>query len=179
MNNLFEILDNAADGAFVIDEEQDGPYKQAERPRYNGRDLAVVIVSLMFREDAPGMEDGKREDHPTDLLTLGELQGTISRFLGRERTETALMTHLRTDHLEAGALATPATVQFSERLLAGSISLTFFVYVFVNTAMVTGLVPVVGIPLPLVSFGGTSMVTLLAGFGILMSIHSHRKLLPH
>ncbi len=65
------------------------------------------------------------------------------------------------------------------RLLAGSISLTFFVYVFVNTAMVTGLVPVVGIPLPLVSFGGTSMVTLMAGFGILMSIQSHRKLLPH
>ena len=65
------------------------------------------------------------------------------------------------------------------RLLAGSISLTFFVYVFVNTAMVTGLVPVVGIPLPLVSFGGTSMVTLMAGFGILMSIHRHRKLLPH
>jgi rod shape determining protein RodA len=65
------------------------------------------------------------------------------------------------------------------RLLAGTISLTFFVYVFVNTAMVTGLIPVVGIPLPLVSFGGTSMVTLMAGFGILMSIHSHRKLLPH
>ncbi len=65
------------------------------------------------------------------------------------------------------------------RLLAGSISLTFFVYVFVNTAMVTGLIPVVGIPLPLVSFGGTSMVTLMAGFGILMSIQSHRKLLPH
>jgi rod shape determining protein RodA len=64
------------------------------------------------------------------------------------------------------------------RLLAGSISVTFFVYVFVNTAMVTGLVPVVGVPLPLVSFGGTSMVTLMAGFGILMSIHSHRKLLP-
>ena len=65
------------------------------------------------------------------------------------------------------------------RLLAGSISLTFFVYVFVNTAMVTGLLPVVGIPLPLVSFGGTSMVTLMAGFGILMSIHRHRKLLAH
>ena len=65
------------------------------------------------------------------------------------------------------------------RLLAGSISLTFMVYVFVNTAMVSGLVPVVGVPLPLVSFGGTSMVTLMAGFGILMSIHSHRKLLPH
>jgi len=65
------------------------------------------------------------------------------------------------------------------RLLAGSISLTFFVYVFVNTSMVTGLLPVVGIPLPLVSFGGTSMVTLMAGFGILMSIHRHRKLLAH
>jgi len=65
------------------------------------------------------------------------------------------------------------------RLLAGSISLTFFVYVFVNTAMVTGLVPVVGVPLPLVSFGGTSMVTLMAGFGILMSIHNHRKLLSY
>ncbi|MFT5500111.1 MAG: rod shape determining protein RodA [Woeseiaceae bacterium] len=75
-------------------------------------------------------------------------------------------------------IATQARDTFS-RLLAGSISLTFFVYVFVNTAMVTGLIPVVGVPLPLVSFGGTSMVTLMAGFGILMSIHSHRKLLPH
>jgi rod shape determining protein RodA len=75
-------------------------------------------------------------------------------------------------------IATQARDTFS-RLLAGSISLTFFVYVFVNTAMVTGLVPVVGVPLPLVSFGGTSMVTLMAGFGILMSIHCHRKLLPH
>lgn len=75
-------------------------------------------------------------------------------------------------------IASQARDSFS-RLLAGSISLTFFVYVFVNTAMVTGLVPVVGIPLPLVSFGGTSMVTLMAGFGILMSIQSHRKLLPH
>jgi rod shape determining protein RodA len=74
-------------------------------------------------------------------------------------------------------IATQARDSFS-RLLAGSISLTFFVYVFVNTAMVTGLVPVVGVPLPLVSFGGTSMVTLMAGFGILMSIHTHRKLLP-
>lgn len=63
------------------------------------------------------------------------------------------------------------------RLLAGSLSLTFFVYVFVNTGMVIGLLPVVGLPLPLVSYGGTSMVTVMAGFGILMSIHTHRKLL--
>jgi rod shape determining protein RodA len=63
------------------------------------------------------------------------------------------------------------------RLLAGSISLTFFVYVFVNTGMVTGLLPVVGVPLPLISYGGTSMVTLMAGFGILMSVNGHRNLL--
>jgi len=63
------------------------------------------------------------------------------------------------------------------RLLAGSISLTFFVYVFVNTGMVTGLLPVVGVPLPLISYGGTSMVTLMIGFGILMSVHGHRNLL--
>jgi rod shape determining protein RodA len=63
------------------------------------------------------------------------------------------------------------------RLLAGALSLTFFVYVFVNTAMVSGLLPVVGVPLPLVSAGGTSMVTLMAGFGILAAIGGHRKLL--
>ncbi len=64
------------------------------------------------------------------------------------------------------------------RLLAGSLTLVFFVYVIVNTGMVTGLLPVVGVPLPLISYGGTSLVTILAGFGILMSIHTHRKLLP-
>ena len=62
------------------------------------------------------------------------------------------------------------------RLLGSSIALTFFVYVFINTGMVSGLLPVVGVPLPLVSYGGTSMVTLLAGFGILMALYSHRKL---
>jgi rod shape determining protein RodA len=62
------------------------------------------------------------------------------------------------------------------RLLAGSLGLTFFVYVFINSGMVSGLLPVVGVPLPLISYGGTSMVTLLAGFGILMSMYSHRKL---
>ena len=61
------------------------------------------------------------------------------------------------------------------KLLAGSITLTFFVYVFVNIGMVSGLLPVVGVPLPLVSYGGTSMVTLLAGFGMLMAISTHRK----
>ena len=63
------------------------------------------------------------------------------------------------------------------RLLAGSLSMTFFVYLFVNVGMVSGVLPVVGVPLPLVSYGGTSLVTLMAGFGMLMSINSHRRFL--
>jgi rod shape determining protein RodA len=74
-------------------------------------------------------------------------------------------------------IATRAQDTFT-RLLAGSLTLVFFVYLFVNTGMVTGLLPVVGVPLPLVSYGGTSLVTLMAGFGMLMSIHTHRRLLP-
>jgi rod shape determining protein RodA len=65
------------------------------------------------------------------------------------------------------------------RLLAGSMVLTFFVYVFVNIGMVSGLLPVVGLPLPLISYGGTSLVTVMASFGILMSVHSHRRLLSN
>ncbi|MEQ1440203.1 rod shape-determining protein RodA [Fontimonas sp. SYSU GA230001] len=64
-----------------------------------------------------------------------------------------------------------------ERVLGGSLTLTFFVYVFINIGMVIGMLPVVGVPLPLVSYGGTSAVSLLACFGMLMSIHTHRKLL--
>ncbi|MGO9717937.1 MAG: rod shape-determining protein RodA [Steroidobacteraceae bacterium] len=63
------------------------------------------------------------------------------------------------------------------RLTGGAIALSFFVYVFVNSGMVSGILPVVGVPLPMISYGGTSMVTLLAGFGILMALHSHRKLI--
>jgi rod shape determining protein RodA len=74
------------------------------------------------------------------------------------------------------AMAASAERTFG-RLLGGALALTFVVYVFVNIGMVCGLLPVVGVPLPLVSYGGTSMVTLMAGFGILMSIHSHRKLM--
>lgn len=72
-------------------------------------------------------------------------------------------------------IATQAQDTFS-RLIAGSLTLTFSVYMFVNSGMVAGLLPVVGVPLPLVSYGGTSLVTLMAGFGILMSVHSRRKL---
>lgn len=73
-------------------------------------------------------------------------------------------------------ISTQAQDTFS-RLLAGSITLTFFFSFFVNIGMVSGILPVVGLPLPLVSYGGTSMVTILAGLGILMSVHTHRPLI--
>nr|VFJ47295.1 MAG: cell elongation-specific peptidoglycan biosynthesis regulator RodA [Candidatus Kentron sp. FW]VFJ49190.1 MAG: cell elongation-specific peptidoglycan biosynthesis regulator RodA [Candidatus Kentron sp. FW] len=71
------------------------------------------------------------------------------------------------------------TQELFGRLLGGSLVLTFFVYVFVNIGMVSGLLPVVGAPLPLLSYGGTSLVTLLAAFGILMSMNTHRRLLSN
>jgi len=63
------------------------------------------------------------------------------------------------------------------RLIAASLSMTLFVYIFVNIGMVSGLLPVVGLPLPLISYGGSSMITLMISFGILMSIHTHKRLL--
>jgi rod shape determining protein RodA len=75
-------------------------------------------------------------------------------------------------------IATRAQDTYS-RLLAGSLSLSFFAYFLVNIGMVSGMLPVVGVPLPLISYGGTSAVTILAAFGILMSIHSHRKFLSY
>jgi rod shape determining protein RodA len=62
------------------------------------------------------------------------------------------------------------------RLLSGSITMTFFTYAFVNMGMVSGILPVVGVPLPLISYGGTSLVSICIGFGILMSINTHKKL---
>ncbi len=72
------------------------------------------------------------------------------------------------------AIAAAADEPFG-RLLAGSLTLVFFVYLFVNTGMVIGLLPVVGVPLPLISYGGTSLVTIMAGFGMVMSVHTHRR----
>jgi len=71
-------------------------------------------------------------------------------------------------------LATKGQDTFS-RLLGGSLALTFFVYLFVNTGMVSGILPVVGVPLPLVSYGGTSVLTLLAAFGIIMGLRKQKR----
>ncbi|MCA3129529.1 MAG: rod shape-determining protein RodA [Betaproteobacteria bacterium] len=72
-------------------------------------------------------------------------------------------------------IAANASTLFA-RLMAGAITLTFFTYAFVNMGMVSGILPVVGVPLPLISYGGTSAVTILFGLGILMSIHTHKRL---
>lgn len=75
-----------------------------------------------------------------------------------------------------GMIITANAPNTFSRLLAGAVTLGFFTYAFVNMGMVSGILPVVGVPLPLISYGGTSLVTVCLGFGILMSIHTHRKL---
>lgn len=75
-----------------------------------------------------------------------------------------------------GFVITSHASTYFTRLMAGSITLTFATYAFVNMAMVSGILPVVGVPLPLISYGGTSMLTLMLGFGMLMSIETHKKL---
>jgi rod shape determining protein RodA len=78
--------------------------------------------------------------------------------------------------ISRGMLITANAPTMFARLLAGAITLTFFTYAFVNMGMVTGILPVVGVPLPLISYGGTALTSICLGFGILMSINSHRKL---
>jgi len=75
-----------------------------------------------------------------------------------------------------GFIITANASTYFTRLMAGSITLTFATYAFVNMGMVSGILPVVGVPLPLISYGGTSMLTLLLGFGMLMSIETHKNL---
>jgi rod shape determining protein RodA len=75
-----------------------------------------------------------------------------------------------------GLMITASASTLFTRLLAGAITLMFFTYAFVNMGMVSGILPVVGVPLPLVSYGGTALVTLFLGIGMLMSIHANRKL---
>jgi rod shape determining protein RodA len=109
-------------------------------------------------------------EHSTDFIfaACGEEFGFIGSLI---LIAVLMMVVLRGLYITINAQDT-----FS-RLLAGSLTLTFFVSFFVNMGMVTGILPVVGIPLPLISYGGSSMVTLMASFGILMSIQTHRKLL--
>src|SRR3569623_1679479 len=136
----------------------------AERPlppAYKVLGVAVLILVV------PTLLIDEQPDHGTALL------GAEFRLIG-----ILLLLALYLFIIGRGLyIASEAQTSYT-RLVAGSITLTFFVYVFVNIGMVTGLLPVVGVPLPLVSYGGTSLVTIMAAFGILMSIHTHRRLLP-
>lgn len=109
-------------------------------------------------------------EHSTDFIfaVCGEEFGFVGSVI--------LITLFMLIVLRGLYITTRAQDTFS-RLLAGSMTLTFFVSFFINMGMVTGILPVVGLPLPLVSYGGSSMVTIMASFGILMSIQTHRKLL--
>ncbi len=109
-------------------------------------------------------------EHATDFIfgVVGEELGLVGGI--------ALITVLTLIVLRGLYISSQAQDTFT-RLLAGSLSLTFFLSFFVNIGMVTGLLPVVGVPLPLVSYGGSAMLTFMAGFGIIMSIHTHRNLL--
>ncbi|WP_395479802.1 peptidoglycan glycosyltransferase MrdB [Candidatus Curculioniphilus buchneri] len=75
-------------------------------------------------------------------------------------------------------IATRAQNTFS-RVIAGGLMLILFIYIFVNIGMVSGIMPVVGVPLPLISYGGSALIVVMAGFGIIMSIHTHRKMLSN
>ena len=75
-----------------------------------------------------------------------------------------------------GLMISAAAPTMFSRLLAGAVTLTLFIYAFVNMGMVSGILPVVGVPLPFISYGGTALITLMLGVGILMSIHTHRML---
>jgi len=72
-------------------------------------------------------------------------------------------------------IAMNASTSFS-RLLAGALTMSFFTYAFVNIGMVSGILPVVGVPLPLMSYGGTAILSMCIGFGMLMSISTHKQL---
>jgi len=108
-------------------------------------------------------------EHATDFIFA--VSGEELGFIGCSTLIILIMlTSLRSLHIAREAQSTYT------RLLAAGLSMAFFFSAFVNMGMVMGILPVVGIPLPLVSYGGTAMVTFLASFGILMSIHSHRIL---
>ncbi len=113
-------------------------------------------------------------------IALGSGGMTGKGWLNGSQSQLDFLPERTTDFIfavfgEGLMIAAQAKSTFA-RLLAGSISLTFFTYAFVNMGMVSGILPVVGVPLPLISYGGTSMVSLLLGFGILMSIQTHKKL---
>ncbi|AMX01907.1 rod shape-determining protein RodA [Microbulbifer thermotolerans] len=161
------------------------------------RDYQRQRILTLFNPDADRLGAGwnifqsKAAIGSGGLLGKGYMQGTQSQldFLPESHTDfiiavlseewgmrgALLLLLLYVLIIARGIYISFMAQQVFGRLLAGSITLTFFVYVFVNIGMVTGLLPVVGVPLPMVSYGGTSLITLMAGFGILMAIGTERR----
>ena len=94
----------------------------------------------------------------------------------KEVLENVLLLMLYLAMIMRGLMIAANAPTFFARLTAGAVVLTFFTYAFVNMGMVSGILPVVGVPLPMISYGGTALVTLFVGIGILMSVQKHRKL---
>jgi len=122
---------------------------------------------------------GYREGTQSHLSFLPEIQTdfiftTLAEEMGL--VGALLLLGLYTMILIYGLAIALLSLNHFGRLVSMGVSMTFFFYVFINVAMVTGLLPVVGVPLPLVSYGGTAMVTLLAGFGLMMSVYIHRDI---
>ena len=152
-------------------------------------DLAVVDISRLSNRPDP-LRLGSTEDLETgsSLWVVGyplaaeftpEPSLDAGEILGITHWDFSGVRWFTVDAPAIGGQSGGAVVDAYGRLVAGSLVLTFFVYVFVNMGMVSGVLPVVGVPLPLVSYGGTSIVTIMAGFGLLMSIHTHRRLLSN
>lgn len=121
---------------------------------------------------AEALAEARQRIPPAEVrLLLGQSLSRTSAWLEAHREEILSIEQLAQFRGLVARRAAGEPVAY----LLGSLGFTFFVYVVVNYGMVSGLLPVVGVPLPMISFGGTAMVTLLAGFGIVMSIHGHRN----
>ena len=108
-------------------------------------------------------------------MTITDLAGNTVTGLNGETNNLYIATW-NMEWLQPKFELTPTSMTYS-RLLIGALALTFFIYLFVNLGMVSGILPIVGVPLPLVSYGGTSMLTLMAAFGIVMGLHAKRRLM--
>ena len=145
--------------------------------------LGLLLVPLLIGNWAEFGEGQRSVEVAVTAATAAFfflLAGLVLRhvFIGRTRMGDRLCGALSIYLLLVAygiAIAWRSRNQFG-RLLAMGLTTTFFLYVFINVAMVMGLIPVVGVPLPFISYGGTSLLTLLIGFGLIMSVSIHRDM---
>ena len=149
-----------------------------------GKTARLAAALARINPAAAIVESGEDDEAASELLTsdlhdLASRSAEVQRWLAAERLAEEHHHHDidRSRHGDIRALVITANAStLFARLVAGSITLMFFTYAFVNMAMVSGLLPIVGVPLPLISFGGTALVSLFIGLGILMNVQANRKL---